>query len=160
MRRFTLLMPLFMQLFILRILLLSLCSLRPVLLYRRPDLFQVAVSLALAAPEGVLVGLERVAEDALRDRGNERVVLVVQCIFELDDMRGEQHLELFSLGEGRQRMLPLDGRERRPGPLKLRLHGLDNRVKTGLRGGDGRDRWAVIKPVNGHWVAPRGGGRD
>src|SRR5262245_28887881 len=100
MRRFTLLMPLFMQLFILRILLLSLCSLRPVLLYRRPDLFQVAVSLALAAPEGVLVGLERVGEDALRDGGNERVVLVVECIFGHDDMRGEQHLELLGLGEG------------------------------------------------------------
>src|SRR5215831_11894180 len=93
MRRFLLLMPLFMQLFILRILLLSLCSLRPVLLYRRSDLFQ-AVSLALAAPEGVLVGL---AEDALRDRGNERVVFVVKRIFGLDDMRGEQHLELLGL---------------------------------------------------------------
>ena len=94
MRRFLLLMPLFMQLmplfmqlFILRILLLSLCSLRPVLLYRRSDLFQAAVSLALAASEGVLVDLERVGEDALRDRGNERVVLVVECIFGLDDVR-------------------------------------------------------------------------
>src|SRR5262245_66154298 len=65
MRRFTLLMPLFMQLFISRILLLSLCSLRPVLLYRRPDLFQAAVSLALAASEGVLVDLERVDKNAL-----------------------------------------------------------------------------------------------
>src|SRR5262245_31180814 len=89
MRRFTLLMPLFMQLFISRILLLSLCLLCPVLLYRRPDLFQAAVSLALAASEGVLVDLERVGEDALRDRGNERVVLVVERVFGLDDMRGE-----------------------------------------------------------------------
>ena len=114
MRRFTLLMPLFMQLFMLRILLLSPRSLRPVLLYRRSDLFQVAVSLTLAASEGVLVDLERVAEDALRDRGNERVVLVVECIFGLDDMSGEQHLELFSLGEGGQGMLPLDGAARTP----------------------------------------------
>src|SRR5215831_20115550 len=71
-------------------------SLRPVLLYRRSDLFQVAVSLTLAAPEGVLVDLERVAEDALRDRGNERVLFVVECIFGLDDMSGEQHLELLA----------------------------------------------------------------
>src|SRR5262245_25177881 len=128
---------------------------RPVLLYRRSDLFQVAVSLALAAPEGVLIDLERVAEDALRDPGDERVVFVVKRIFGLDDMSREQHLELLGLGEGRQGMLPLDGRERRPGRLKLRFHGLDDRVKAGLCGGDGRDRWAAIKPVDGHWVAPR-----
>src|SRR5262249_37490655 len=90
MRRFTLLMPLFMQLFILRILLLSPCSLRPVLLYRRSDLFKVAAPLRLGAPEGGLVDLERVAEDALCGRGNERVVFVVECIFGLDDMRGER----------------------------------------------------------------------
>ena len=104
------------------VLTLSLRSLRPVLLYRRSDLFQVAVSLALAAPEGGLVDLEGVAEDALRHRGNERVVFVAERIFRLDDMSGEQHLELLGLGEGRQRMLPLDGRERRPGRFKLRFH--------------------------------------
>src|SRR5262245_57636783 len=136
-------------------------SLRPVLLYRRSDLFPVAVSLAFAAPEGVLIDLERVAEDALRDPGDERVVFVVKRIFGLDDMSGEQHLELLGLGEGRQGMLPLDGRERRPGRLKLRFHGLDDRVKAGLRGGDGRDRRAaVVKPVDRDWLAPRGGGRD
>src|SRR5262245_58970290 len=54
--------------------------------------FQAAVSLALAAPEGVLVGLERVAEDALRDRGNERVVLVVERFIGLDDMSGSSTL--------------------------------------------------------------------
>ena len=52
MRRFTLLMPLFMQLFMLRILLLSLCSLRPVLLDRRADLVIVAAPLRLGAITG------------------------------------------------------------------------------------------------------------
>src|SRR5262252_8849408 len=74
--------------------------LRPVLFDGGPDLFQVAVSLALAAPEGVLVDLERVAEDALRDRGDERVVLVVERVFGLHNVSGEQHLELLGLGEG------------------------------------------------------------
>src|SRR5262249_9922778 len=139
------------------VLILSPRSLRPVLLYRRSDLFQVAVSLTLAAPEGVLVDLERVAEDALRDRGNERVVVVVERVFRLHDMSGEQHLELLGLGEGRQGVLPRDGRERRPGGLKLRLHGLDDRMKAGLRGAaGGRGRRAAVKPVNGHCVAPRG----
>src|SRR5262249_50203298 len=115
-----------------------------------------AVSFALAASEGVLVDLERVAEDALRDRGNERVVLVIERVFGLDDMRGKQHLELLGLGEGGQRVLPLDGRQRRPGRFKLRFHGLDDRVKAGLRGGDGRDRRIAVKPVDCHRAAPRG----
>src|SRR5262249_29167097 len=131
--------------------------LRSVLFDGGPDLFQAFGSLALAALEAVLVDLDGVAEDTLRDRGNERVVFVAERIFRLDHMSGEQHLELLGLREGRQGMLPLHGRERRPGGLELRLHSLDDRVKTGLRGGDGRDRWAAIKPVNGHWVAPRGG---
>ena len=90
-----------------------------------PDILIAAVLRDLAALEGGLVDIERVDEDTLRHRGDERVVLVVERVFGQDDMSGEQHLELLGFCEGRQGMLPLDGRERRPGRLKLRFHGLE-----------------------------------
>jgi hypothetical protein len=77
------------------------------------------VAFSLVAPERVLVGLDGIGENTLRRRGNERVVLVVERVFGLDDVSGEQHLELLGLGEGSQGMLPLDGRERWPGGFKF-----------------------------------------